>query len=54
MEVSSSHKDTRYKVQELTVSHDDLKSLIDSNSKRDMLNEQNINTLKKQQSDLLD
>ena len=48
IEVSSQQKDTRFKVQELGVSHDELKTLIDSNSKRDMLNEQNINTMKKQ------
>ena len=39
LEVTSQHKDTRFKVQELSVSHDDLKAMIDSNSKRDLLNE---------------
>ena len=39
VEVSSSQKDTRFKVQELSVAHDDLKALIESNAKRDMLNE---------------
>ena len=34
--------------------NDDLKALIESNAKRDMLNEQEVNTLKVQQSDLLD
>ena len=31
-----------------------MKALIESNAKRDMLNEQEVNTLKGQQSDLLD
>ena len=39
VEVSSSQKDTRFKVQELSVAQDDLKALIESNAKRDMLNE---------------
>ena len=46
VEVSSSQKDTRFKVQELSVAQDDLKALIESNAKRDMLNESDINTMK--------
>ena len=46
VEVSSQQKDTRFKVQALSVGQDDLTALIESNAKRDMLNEQEINTMK--------
>ena len=39
VEVSSQQKNIRAKVQHLSVNYDDLKALIDSNAKRDMLNE---------------